>query len=218
MKVIPSINCAELDEVMRTFRILEKFLPEGSTVHLDISDARFTFSRTWATPERWQSILKHLTVKGIKCEIHLMVEEPEKIIESWLETKPERIIVHVEAMRDGKFIRETCESHHVEPMLAVSPETPVERLEAHLETWHAFQTLAVNPGFAGQKFLPIVLPKIKFLRERMPHAIIEVDGGMNMETAMLVNAYGADTIVSASYVLEAQNPGAAFRELEKIEK
>lgn len=216
MKVIPSVNCHDLDGVLAVFHRLEKFLPTGSSLHLDITDARFTFSRTWANPERWQGILKHLKVRDVKFEVHLMVEEPEEALESWLKVGAERAIVHVESMTDSAFIRDTCESYNAQAMLALNPETSVERLNPYLDTWLAFQTLAVNPGFAGQKFLPAVLSKIKFLRERVPHAIIEVDGGMNLETAMLVKAYGADTIVSASYVLDAHDPGGAFRELQRI--
>ena len=73
--------------------------------------------------------------------------------------------------------------------------------------------LAVQPGPVGQEFLPFVCEKIKFLREEFPDAIIEVDGGMNPETAGQVKEAGADTIVSASYIFNAVDPKKAYEEL-----
>lgn len=216
MKVIPSVNCPDLESILAVFHRLEKFLPPGSTLHVDISDAHFTPNRTWADPEKWRSVLKHLNVKDIKFEAHLMVHEPEAVLEPWLRAGAERAIVHVERMKDASFIKRACDGYKAEAMLASSPETSAEAYRPYLKTWNAFQVLAVNPGFAGQKFLPVVLDKIKFLRAEAPHATIEIDGGINLETAMLVKACGADEIISASYVLDAHDPAAAFRELSNI--
>ncbi len=211
-----SVNCPDFESTLAVLHKLEKFLPPGSTLHLDISDAQFTVNRTWADPEKWKNLLRHLNVKDIQFEAHLMVHKPEEVLEPWLRAGAKRAIVHVERMTDADFILRACDGYKAEAMLASSPETSVEAYRPHLKTWKAFQVLAVNPGFAGQKFLPVVLDKIKFLRAEAPHATIEVDGGMNLETAMLVKACGANTIVSASYVLDAHDPGAAFRELQRI--
>jgi len=145
-----------------------------------------------------------------------MVQDPEKVLEPWLRAGAKRAIVHVERLKDSAFIHRACGAYHAEAMLASNPETTSETLRPHLTTWSAFQVLSVNPGSNGQKFLPVVLDKIRFLRAEAPHAIIEVDGGINLETAMLVKACGADTIVSASYVLDAHDPAAAFRELKSV--
>lgn len=216
MIVIPAINAPDLDGVLAIFHRLEKFLPAGSTVHLDVCDAQFTANRTWGDPATWKSLVSHLKVKDLQLEAHLMVQNPEEVVEPWLRAGARRVIVHVEAMTDGASIRRACEGYEAQPMLALNPETSVERLKSYLRVWTAFQTLAVHPGLAGQRFLPIVLEKIKFIRAASPHAIIEVDGGINLEMAMLVKAHGADTIISASYVLESPDPSAAFRELEKV--
>jgi ribulose-phosphate 3-epimerase len=76
--------------------------------------------------------------------------------------------------------------------------------------------LAVQPGPAGQTFLPFVEEKIRFLREAVPDAIIEVDGGMNPDTARLVKVMGADTIVSSNYIFSAADPKKAYEELRAI--
>ncbi len=216
MEVILSVNCPDLESVLSVFNRLEKFLPRGGRLHLDISDARFTPNRTWADPEKWKNLIKHLKVKDVSFETHLMVEEPEKVLEPWLRAGTKRAIVHVERLKDEEFIRRACEAYKAEPMLALSPETSVEALRPYFKTWNAYQTLAINPGFAGQKFLPVVLDKIKFLRAEVPRATIEVDGGINLETGMLVKACGATDLVSASYVLDAHDPGAAYCELKEI--
>jgi ribulose-phosphate 3-epimerase len=98
-------------------------------------------------------------------------------------------------------------------MLSSKPESMEEDIAPYLKHFHLFQVLAVQPGPAGQVFLPFVCEKIRFLREESPDAIIEIDGGMNPETARLVKDVGADTIVSSSYIFNAVDPKKAYEEL-----
>ena len=79
-----------------------------------------------------------------------------------------------------------------------------------------FQVLAVDPGRAGQGFQPVVLEKIKLLRQKAPNAKIEVDGGINLKTAALVKGAGADIVVSASYILNSDNPAERYRQLQSL--
>lgn len=216
MNVIPAINCLERDEVSRKLRQIKTFLPSGGWVHLDVSDAHFTFRRSWGDPKEWPEIVKRSPLQDFFLEVHLIVEEPEQVTEAWLQAGAKRLIVHLEAVENAAFILTKCEEAAASAMLALNPETSAERLHPYLGVWHAFQILAVNPGFSGQKFLPVVLPKIKFLRQEMPRATIEVDGGINLETAIAVKAAGADTVVSNSYIFDSPDPVLAFHELQGI--
>ena len=98
-------------------------------------------------------------------------------------------------------------------MLASNPETPAKKLAPYCEHCKLFQVLAVHPGPASQKFLPLTLAKVRFLRRNVPDAIIEVDGGIIPATARRVAAAGADIAVAGSYIFGSNDPAAAYDDL-----
>jgi len=213
MHIIPAINCPDLDCAIEKVRIAEKFFPFGDGwVHLDVADARFTPNRTWGDPSGWRKLQTSLNL-----EVHLMVEDPEIRVEEWFQAGAKRVIVHVETLREEELAYALANQYGAEAMLAISPETPVESLKLYFEKFSAFQVLAVHPGLAGQKFLPLVLDKVRFLREYYHTATIEVDGGIDLETARGAREAGADIIVSASYIFNAANPAQAYAMLSSIE-
>ena len=210
MKVIPVINCPDVACVQKNIAIAKTFLPEGAILHLDVTDGSFATHRTWADPLEW------VTLKSpFGLEVHLMVDHPESYVDDWLVAGARRLIVHAESLtlQSMNEILSTVERYHVEIMLSSKPESDVEDILPYLKKFHSFQVLAVQPGPAGQEFLPFVCEKIKFLREEFPDAIIEVDGGMNPETMRQVKEAGADTVVSASYLFSAADPQKAYEEL-----
>lgn len=210
MEVIPVINCAELGCVTERVKKAGTF---AEWVHLDVADARFTFGKSWADSSAWEKISK-----DVRTEVHLMVEEPEKVVESWLKAGAKRLIVHVETINENSFeeIADAAKKYDAELMLAVSPETPVEKLKPYFGKVSEFQVLAVHAGPAGQNFLPLSLDKIRFLRRELPDAIIEVDGGISLETARQTKDAGADIVTSATYIFSSGNPAAAYDELRSL--
>lgn len=232
MIVIPAINCPDkdLECVAEKVRCVEKIMGDASGatgegwIHLDVADARFTFNRTWGDPGEWKK-----TETPLKLEAHLMVEEPEKAVPQWFKADMRRAIVHLEAIIDPrlrenpadpkevvKILLAECAKGGSELMLAVNPETPIMAAAPYFEHFSAYQILAVHPGFASQKFLPLVLDKIRVLRRELPRAKIEVDGGISPETARLVKDAGADIICSASYIFGSADPRRAYEELRSI--
>ena len=144
-----------------------------------------------------------------------MVEHPEEHVDDWLAVGARRLIVHAESLTPQSMheIISTAARYHVEVMLSSKPESISEELIPYFRYFTAFQVLAVQPGPEGQEFLPFVCDKIRFLKEELPDAIIEVDGGMNLETARRVKDVGADTIVSSNYIFNAVDPKKAYEEL-----
>jgi len=213
LNVIPVINC--LDELCVKERVqrIEQCFGKQSWVHLDVADGCFTFHKTWNDPSAWSRI-----GGGLSLEVHLMVEHPHGSVLSWTWAGAKRIIVHLETLHKmtAKAMAEMAKVRNTDVMLAINPETPVERLQSYFKLFSQFQILAVNPGLAGQAFLPTVLGKIKFLRRQFPGATIEVDGGINLETAKLVRAAGADTVVSATYIFGNSNPKRAYEALQNV--
>lgn len=228
MDVIPSINCADVECARATIARIRQLADRGlgntaQWVHLDIADARFTFNRTWGDPLSWP-----MFGEGLNLEVHLMVEEPEQVIESWLKAGAKRIIVHLEAIEEGFKVhpeeplsriytmRDACAAEGAEFVLGINSETPPERLAPYLSIIKKFMILSVTPGLAGQKFLSVSLYSIEWLRREAPHATIEVDGGMNPDTARQAKAVGADIIVAASFLLN--HPEGVQKAMEILTK
>jgi ribulose-phosphate 3-epimerase len=212
MEVIPVINCHHKDTECVRGRIkqAEKF---AKWVHLDVADGAFTYNRTWAEPEEWKKISANLNL-----EAHLMVEHPEEEAKRWLAAGAKRIIVHVEALDESKLkniVREAREAS-AGVMLALNPETKFLELPEYFRNFPEYQVLAVHPGLAGQKFLPLVLKKIEELRRHVRSARIEVDGGVTPENAKLIKKEGADALASASFIWSSHEPHHNFKILSEI--
>ncbi len=205
MQVIPAINVKSQEEAAVLAEKTKTFLKAGDWIHFDISDIN-----------NWSSQDLKRSCEDLNIEVHFMRPDYEELLLLWLEAGAKRIIVQVEVLKDLEFLLETARRFGVEAGLAVAPETPAEELNVYFNKIRFFQVLAVAPGASGQLFQEKVLPKIKWLREQKPDAIIEVDGGINPETAKLAKDAGADILVSASYILNSVNPNKAYEELSRL--
>jgi ribulose-phosphate 3-epimerase len=217
MNVIPVINCPDIECVKKKLEVAKTFLPAGALIHLDVTDGVFSTHTTWHDPFAWAKLLSPFPL-----EAHLMVERPEDHADDWFTAGVRRLVVHVETVTSASLHRllDLADQRHGEIMLSSMPDTGHEAMEPFIQKFGerltAFQVLAVPPGAAGQQFLPEVLEKIMALRQAVPNAIIEVDGGMHPETVRLVKSSGADTIVSASYIFESADSKKAYETLRAL--
>lgn len=219
MTVIPAIDCIDFACVYTRVKQAAGFLKWGEWLHLDVADARFTFSRTWGSPEGISNLKSEIpNLKNLNWEIHLMVEEPERVAEAWLRAGAQKLIVHVETLtpESADEILDIARRYHAEVMLSSNPETRLDNVTNPLSKFSQFQVLAVHPGPAGQRFLPLTLEKVKFLRQKFPDAKIEVDGGINLETARLAKAAGANILVSTNYIFGSRSPQSAYETLDSL--
>ncbi|MEN9341991.1 MAG: hypothetical protein RIQ54_247 [Candidatus Parcubacteria bacterium] len=225
--IIPAINCHVGDDdcVREHLAIIRDLSPQPSCIHIDICDGIFTPHKTWNSPLAW----KDFQYTG-GLEVHLMTEHPERIAELWLQAGAQRIIVHVETLidvsgsvrhlEDGDvidYLLQLCQAYEATCMISSIPETPLVSIEPLLRRFQEFQVLSVTPGFSGQHFLPLTLEKVSFLRSIKPHAWIEVDGGMNTETAVSALSSGVSALVSSSFIFSHSNPAVAYRMLCDID-
>ena len=210
--VIPAINETDFEEVKKKTKAAQDF--GADWIHLDVADGKFTQNLLWNKPADLLKIKSEML--NVKIEVHLMVVNPDEVLDEWLDAKVKRVIVHVEAVKDLDVMKMKCVAFGTELFLAVKPDTPVERLFSYAGDANGFLILAVNPGLAGQKFQENQLEKIKTLRQKFPDAKIEVDGGVNLETAPKIKEAGADILVSASYIWNSQSLKDVYEKLLNI--
>lgn len=217
MEVIPAINCIDKNCVEKKLDLIKGFggwfKKPPNWLHIDYADSRFTFNKTWGTADDIKNIGR---LKDYNIEVHIMAQEPEKLVDEYLAVGVKRLIIQFETMNNLDLILEKIKKQNIEAMLSIAPDTDIKKLEPYFKKVSEFQILAVHPGLAGQKFLPLNLEKIKFLRRNVSGAKIEVDGGINLNTTQLIKSAGADIVISASYIFNDKNPRSAYWRLVKF--
>src|SRR3989344_554313 len=220
-KVLPSINChiGDTEAVTARVREIEAIFKKAGRpgweqmAHFDVADGIFTFHKSWDEPEKLAEIRPKFHY-----EVHVMAENPRPSVERWLAAGAKRVIVHLEAAPLELFaeIAVLAEDAGAEAVLALSPETPITDAVPYFNSTSNFLILAVHPGLSGQKFLPLVLEKVSFLRRELQNAKIEIDGGINPKTARAAVQAGADTLISGSDIFESPDPEAEYEVLISI--
>lgn len=151
-------------------------------------------------------------------EAHLMVKEPADFLDYRI-CGFTTIIVHFEAYHSVDALKNALKQirqHGMEPAVALNPDTPVDVLTVLQDMTKYFQIMGVVPGRQGQSFIPAALERIAELRRLIPSAIIEVDGGVNINNIKTVAEAGADLIVAGSAVVASVNPAESFEKLKQI--
>lgn len=205
IEVIPSINVRTFEEAKERIKKVEPYV---KWCHLDITDGVFSKHPTWHNP----SDLPFLQTK-LKAEAHLMVENPEKVIDQWLVKPIKRVIVHLEATKDLELIIQKCREAEIEIGIAINPETFWDKLQPWCGKVDLFQILTVKPGPSGQKIDEGSFDKIAHLRRSCPGCKIEIDGGINPDTAKLAKEAGADILVAGAYLFNSSDIQRAIQDL-----
>jgi ribulose-phosphate 3-epimerase len=151
-----------------------------------------------------------------------MIENPERYIPDFAEAGANIITVQVEASKSLEEDIELIRQNNVQPGVVVNPATPVNKVFHVLERVEMVLLMTVNPGFEKQKFMPEVLPKIRQLAEEikkrglMGKVDIEMDGGINLETALQAVKAGANVLVAGSAIFYADDPAAVIQKMKKL--
>ena len=178
----------------------------GTIVHVDVMDGHFVPNITFGPPV--VKAIRPLTKLPLDC--HLMIENPDAFVEEFAKAGADILCVHQEVCRHLHRTLQLIEQHGVKPAVVICPATPVETLIEVLPMVHHVLVMSVNPGFGGQKFLPLALDKIAHLaelREEMGlNYRIEVDGGVAHDTVASVVEAGADMLVAGSAIFAPGDP------------
>ncbi|HHE38848.1 MAG TPA: ribulose-phosphate 3-epimerase [Candidatus Cloacimonetes bacterium] len=199
----PSILSADFTNLKQE---INKVQEAGADIlHLDVMDGHFVPNLTFGLP-----IIKQIKqISKIPLDVHLMVTNPEIYLDILADWKIEYVCIHQETVfhlhRQISFLR----SENVKAGIALNPATPIETIFPIIPELDFVLLMSVNPGFGGQKFLPLVYDKIRKLREfsiqKNPELKIEVDGGVNDKNAKSLIKAGADILVSGSYIFGKEN-------------
>ncbi len=214
MIVSPSILSADFAKLADEIRDVERC--GADWLHLDVMDGVFVPNLTFG-PVIVDAVNR---ISDLPLDVHLMIVEPLKYVERFARAGADWITFHIEAEDRPLETIEAIHAQNVRAGISISPPTEVERLEPFLPMIDLVLVMSVNPGFSGQKFMPNVLPKVRWLREKREKEglsfLISIDGGINAETAPLAVDAGVDVLVSASYIFGSSDRCRAIQSLKSL--
>lgn len=178
-------------------------------LHFDIMDGHFVPNISFGA-----KIVADIDTK-LKKVVHLMIENPDKYLDSFLDAGADRIIVHLETCNELDSIVKTIKKKNVKVGIALNPATKLHWIRYYLDKVDMFLVMTVNPGFGGQGFIYPMLDKIDELRQ-LTKIDIAVDGGINQKTAKLCALAGANILVSGSFIFKHNNPREAVEILKRF--
>lgn len=210
IKIAPSILSADKSHLQKEVLEIE---PYSDLLHVDIMDGVFVPPITFSPEE----IAKIKT--KIPKDVHLMVIDPEvSFIDAYAKAGASVITFHAEACKDIKKTIEKIKKLGIKVGISINPPTPLERITPYLDKVDMVLIMSVNPGWAGQKFMPEVLEKIKTLRKLKPNLDIEIDGGINKDTIKEAVKAGANVIVAGSSIFNHSDRKKAIEEIRNAAK
>ena len=211
VEIEPSIYASDFSRLGEQLELLRR---AGATIfHFDIGDGHFVPEITIG-PVVAASISPLTRGWGARLDCHLMVREPEKHFEAMAKAGGDSVTFHVEACDEPGRAIARARSLGLGVGVAVKPETAVEDAVAAAEGADLVLCMSIHPGYSGQTFMPESLDRIARLRELLPAGVrIQVDGGVNAETARAVRGAGADLLVAGSGIFWSDDPAAAYAQL-----
>ena len=211
--IAPSVLSADFGRLAEEVGKVER--AGADWIHVDVMDGHFVPNLT-VGPAVVRSLKRRTK---LPLDVHLMIERPERYVGAFAGAGARFLTVHVEAgPRMGDVIR-LIRKLGCRPGMSLRPRTPVERLAPFLKELDLALVMTVEPGFGGQEFMPDMLTKVRWLKDRFrklgKKAWVEVDGGINLATAAPAVRAGADVLVAGQAIFGRPDPGRALKEIRR---
>lgn len=201
--IAPSLLAADFSRLAEEVQKIRR----ADMLHVDVMDGHFVPNLSIG-PAVIESLRKKTK---LPFDVHLMMEEPLPYISVFRQAGADIITFHVECQDPPQAVLAAVKASGARVGVAVSPKTPVEAIGSWGEELDQITVMTVEPGFGGQSMMLNMLPKVYKLRAMFPRALVEVDGGVNLDTAPLCKAAGANILVAGTSVFRAQDPYLEMR-------
>lgn len=212
--VSPSVLSCDFANVQRDVEMIND--SSADWFHVDVMDGVFVPNISFGFPVV-KAIKKHATKP---LDVHLMIQHPDQYIEEFAAAGADILTVHIEACTHLHRTVNAIKLAGMKAGVAVNPHTPVSVLEEVLDSIDLVLIMSVNPGFGGQRFIESAVAKVKKLNELKsklnPELIIEVDGGVNLETGKQLVDAGATALVAGSFVFNSNDPAETISSLKAL--
>lgn len=211
IRMAPSVLSVDFGRMAEQVDAIEA---AGATMlHLDVMDGHFVPNISFGVP-----VIKSLR-KYTKCflDAHLMISEPKRYAEAFVDAGCDHITFHGEVTNEPKAVIQHIRTLGVSVGVSLNPTTSVSTIESILDEVDLVLVMSVWPGFGGQSFIADVLDKVKELHTRLgPHQRLQIDGGIDDKTIGLAAAAGADTFVAGTAIFGAPDPSQAMQRLHQL--
>ena len=213
IKVSPSIFAADFVNIEKECNLIDK--SDADWFHLDVMDGIFVPNISFGMPV--VKAIRQMTSKPL--DVHLMITEPERYIEKFIDLGSDIISFHIEATNKLEENISLIKSKNIKAGIAINPDTPISELKDIISKIDLVCLMGVHPGFAGQKFIDKTLDRLKELKDLIESSnsktLIEVDGGVKGDNYMELRSLGADVLVAGSYIFNAEDYNKVIRKLKE---